>query len=126
MSRKILIVDDESEVLKFLLLRLENDGYSVRVAMDGETAVDLAKKDIPDLILLDINLPKIDGYEVASQIREEPSLNQTKIIFATADSRVRTRSYREGLKADDYLIKPFTAGEMFSIIEKHLNGSAPV
>lgn len=120
MSKKILIVDDESEVLKFLLLRLEQDGYTVRVAMDGETAVDLASKDIPDLVLLDINLPKIDGYEVAAQIKEIPGLIRTKIIFATADSRVRTRMKQENLPADDYLIKPFSAGEMFTLIEKHL------
>jgi len=120
MSMKILIVDDEAEVLRFLLLRLEKSGYSVRVAMDGETAVDLAKKDQPDLIFLDINLPNIDGYEVASQIRNEPLLKQTKIIFATADSRVRNKSDLPEFHADDYLIKPFTADEMFNMLEKHI------
>lgn len=113
---KILVVDDEPDILELLEYNLVKAGYEVTVAEDGEQAVKKAKKLIPDLILMDIMMPKIDGVEASRMIREIPELSETYIIFLTA----RVEEYSEvaafNVGADDYIIKPIKPRALVSRI----------
>lgn len=102
----ILIVDDESDILELLQYNIEREGYKVLLASDGEEAVKIAKKHRPDLILLDIMMPKMDGIEVCRQIKEEPELSKTFIIFLTARSEEYSEVAGFDAGADDYIFKP--------------------
>lgn len=102
----ILIVDDESDILDLLQYNIEREGYKVLLASDGEEAVKVARKHRPDLILLDIMMPKMDGIEVCRQIKEEPELSKTFIIFLTARSEEYSEVAGFDAGADDYIFKP--------------------
>lgn len=102
----ILIVDDEADILDLLQYNIEREGYKVLLASDGEEAVKVAKKHRPDLILLDIMMPKMDGIEVCRQIKEEPELSKTFIIFLTARSEEYSEVAGFDAGADDYIFKP--------------------
>ena len=103
---KILIVDDEADILDLLEYNLEKEGYDVIRAMDGEIAVSLAQKERPDLVLMDIMMPNMDGVSACHAMRSLPELQQTGIVFLTA----RAEEYSEvaGFEAgaDDYIHKP--------------------
>lgn len=103
---KVLIVDDESDILDLLQYNLEREGYKVVKASDGEEAVRLAKKHRPDLVVLDIMMPKMDGIEVCRQIREEAELRKTFIIFLTARAEEYSEVAGFDAGADDYIFKP--------------------
>jgi DNA-binding response OmpR family regulator len=126
MEKKILVVDDESEILRFLLLRLEKNGFQVRIAMDGETAISLAEEHRPDLVLLDINLPNLNGYEVAKHLKSQAHLSDMKIIFQTADADVEARARKNHILVDAYMIKPFTSTELFKKIQECLKIETPI
>lgn len=102
----VLLVDDDTDILEFLSFALEHDGFEVRSCTDGETAFQLAKQIIPDIIVLDMMMPGWDGLETCRHIRKEESLNNSMIVFLTA----RSEDYMqvEGLDtgADDYISKP--------------------
>ncbi len=102
----VLLVDDDTDILEFLSFALERDGFEVRSCTDGETAFQLAKQIIPDIIVLDMMMPGWDGLETCRHIRKEESLNNSMIVFLTA----RSEDYMqvEGLDtgADDYISKP--------------------
>jgi two-component system alkaline phosphatase synthesis response regulator PhoP len=115
-AQKILVVDDEEPILELLKYNLEKEGYDVRAANDGQQAVETAKKFHPDLVLLDIMMPKMDGVEACRQIRAMPELVNTFIIFLTA----RTEEYSEIAAfdggADDYIQKPIKPRALMSRI----------
>lgn len=106
---KVLLVDDDADLLDLLTYALGREGYSVLTAMDGQAALRRWEDDAPDIILLDANLPKIDGYEVCRRIRHEAA---TPIIMLTArdDEEDVLHGFRTG--ADDYLCKPFSAKQL--------------
>ena len=103
---KILLVDDEIDILEFLGYNLRKEGYHVITAADGKQAIDLAKKEIPDLIVLDVMMPEMDGMETCNRLNEIPELDHSIKVFLTA----RTEDYSQiaGLEsgADDYITKP--------------------
>lgn len=105
-SGKILIVDDEPDILEIISYHLNKAGYSVQAADNGETAIISAKKYKPDIILLDVMMPEMDGFQTIRQLRKNPELEKTVIIFLTA--MTDDQSEIEGLKlgADDYITKP--------------------
>lgn len=120
---KILIVDDERvniEILQHLLA----SRYTTRTAMTGEDAIDTAIRFVPDLVLLDIMLPGIDGYEVCRRIRTTPSLEATRVIMISA--RAMESDRRLGFEAgtDDYLTKPFRKADLFTSMQVHLEDSS--
>lgn len=102
----VLLVDDDTDILEFLTFALERDGFEVKSSTDGETAFNIAKQTIPDIIVLDMMMPGWDGLETCRYIRKEESLKNTMIVFLTA----RSEDYMqvEGLDtgADDYIPKP--------------------
>lgn len=106
MQGKILIVDDEQDILEILEYNLQNSGYETVTAANGDEAIRQARQFHPDLILLDVMMPEMDGYQTIKQLRKNPDLDKTIIIFLTAMSD--EKSEIEGLKlgADDYIAKP--------------------
>lgn len=114
---KILLVDDEPDILEFLKYSLEKANYNVFTANNGEEGVEMAKSIQPDLILLDVMMPKMDGMEVCSIIREEKNIEQPVIAFLT--SRAEDYSQIAGFEvgADDYITKPIRPRVLISRIE---------
>ncbi len=126
MAAKILIVDDDANVQRLLQYTLKQEGYDVVNAADGAEGFQLWGTEAPDLILLDVLLPKLDGYQVATKIRgEEGSASHVPIIMLTAEREVeqKVRGLRAG--ADDYLIKPFHPAELLARIKSLLARFAP-
>ena len=114
MSNKILVVDDDANICELLKLYLENDGYNVFVANDGQAAVDTFAAKEPDLVLLDIMLPKMDGWQVCREIRKTSS---APIIMLTAKGETFDKVLGLELGADDYVTKPFDAKEVMARIK---------
>ena len=126
MAAKILVVDDDPNVQRLLQYSLRQEGYEVVIAGDGAEGFRLWGAEAPDLILLDVMLPKLDGYQVATKIRsEEGSASHVPIIMLTAEREVeqKVRGLRAG--ADDYLIKPFHSAELLARIKSLLARFAP-
>jgi DNA-binding response OmpR family regulator len=108
MAKEILIVDDEPSVVAPIQFLMQQQGYKVMVAERGEDALDLIYQYKPDLVLLDIMLPGIDGYEVCEIIRLNPDFRDVKIIFLTAKGRESEIAKGLALGADAYISKPFS------------------
>ena len=120
MQYKVLIVDDDENICELLRLYLEKDGFETVVANDGVTAVQYAEKYNPDLILLDIMLPSLDGWQVCREIRKN---SDTPIIMLTAKSETFDKILGLELGADDYVIKPFDTKEVIARIKAVLRRS---
>lgn len=114
MSNKILVVDDDLNICELLKLYLENEGYTAYVANDGQTAVDMFNEKAPDLVLLDIMLPKMDGWQVCREIRKTSSV---PIIMLTAKGETFDKVLGLELGADDYVTKPFDSKEVMARIK---------
>ncbi|MFL5756108.1 MAG: response regulator [Chloroflexota bacterium] len=126
MAAKILVVDDDPNVQRLLQYTLKQEGYDVVVASDGMEGFRLWKEEQPQLLLLDVMLPKLDGYQVAAKIRaDEGQTGHTPIIMLTAEREVeqKVRGLRAG--ADDYLIKPFHPAELLARMKSLLARFAP-
>ena len=120
MPREILIVDDEPGIVVPIQYLMEQQGYSVLVAENGEYALDIIFKYKPDLILLDIMLPGIDGYEVCEMVRLNPDFRDVKIIFLTAKGREVEIAKGMTLGADAYIVKPFSNAEVVAKVNELL------
>ncbi len=120
MSKKILVVDDEPSIVVPLKFLMEQRGYTVQVAATGEDAVASMDRYRPDLILLDIMLPVIDGYEVCQVIRENSNYSGTKIIFLTAMGRDMDVARGLASGADAYISKPFANAEVLETVSRLL------
>jgi len=119
-NRRILIVEDERRMARFIRLNLEHDGFQVFDAVRGKEAVRKAREDLPDLILLDVMLPDIDGFEVLRRIREE---SDVPVIMLTAKGEEDDRVRGLELGADDYVSKPFSPRELVSRVRAVLRRS---
>jgi two-component system, OmpR family, alkaline phosphatase synthesis response regulator PhoP len=115
-SQKVLVVDDEEPILELLKYNLEKQGYDVRTAEDGQAAVEVARKFHPDLVLLDIMMPKMDGVEACRQIRAMPELQNTFIVFLTARAEEYSEIAAFDVGADDYILKPIKPRALMSRI----------
>jgi len=116
MGKKILAVDDEPNILMSLEFILEMEGYEVHTARDGEEALEVAERVRPDLILLDVNMPRKDGYETCRIIREREDMTGTKVIMLTAKGQTLERKKGLEVGADAYVTKPFSADELLFAI----------
>lgn len=114
MANKILVVDDDLNICELLKLYLENDGYVVYTANDGKQAVDMFKNKTPDLVLLDIMLPKMDGWQVCREIRKTSGV---PIIMLTAKGETFDKVLGLELGADDYVVKPFDTKEVMARVK---------
>ncbi|MBO5936372.1 MAG: response regulator transcription factor [Clostridia bacterium] len=118
---KILVVDDDLNICELLRLYLTKEGYNVVIANDGVTAVTMFQEESPNLVLLDIMLPKLDGWQVCREIRK---FSETPIIMLTAKGEVFDRVLGLELGADDYVVKPFDTKEIVARIKAVLRRSA--
>ena len=120
-SARVLVVDDEPIVSEVVQRYLVREGYEVVLAEDGEAALERAREQAPDLVVLDLMLPKLDGLEVCRQLRAESSV---AIIMLTAKGEESDRILGLGLGADDYLVKPFSPGELVARVKAVLRRTA--
>ncbi len=123
MSHSILVVDDEQDILDLLQFNLEKEGYRIQTAKDGDHALDLARRIRPDLIILDIMLPKKDGWTVLRELRFDQNTKHIPIIFLTArDSEIDEVVGLE-LGADDYIVKPISIRKLIARVNSALRKS---
>lgn len=121
MKKKILIVDDEPNIVVPLEFLMTQHHYDVQTAETGEQAMDLIVNWKPDLVLLDIMLPGMDGYEVCRKIRQHKALNPIRIVFLSAMARAVDIAKGMGLDADDYITKPFANDTVVEKINRLLS-----
>ena len=121
MAKKILVVDDEKPISDIIKFNLEKEGYEVVVAYDGEAALEQVEAENPDLIILDLMLPKIDGLEVAKRVRAKHTM---PIIMVTAKDSELDKVLGLELGADDYVTKPFSNRELVARVKANLRRQA--
>lgn len=120
MVNKILVVDDEPNIVLSLEFLMKQAGYQVRTAADGEAALAAVAADCPDLVLLDVMMPRKNGYEVCQAIRENAAYREVRIIMLTAKGRDVEREKGLALGADDYVTKPFSTQEVVDKVRELL------
>jgi pilus assembly protein CpaE len=123
LAEKILLVDDDMDTLRLVGLMLQRQGYEVRAANNGPQALSMVQTDLPDLILLDIMMPDVDGYEVARRLRANPATSEIPIIMFTAKTQVDDKVAGFEAGADDYLTKPTQPRELFAHMKAVLSRS---
>jgi DNA-binding response OmpR family regulator len=119
---KILIVDDEPNIVMSLEFLMRKRGHEVRVASDGEQALEAAAEFAPDLVLLDVMLPRRSGYEVCQKLRERPESRHVKILMLTAKGRDVEVTKGLAVGADGYVTKPFSTRDLVEQVERLLGG----
>ena len=122
LRQDILIVDDVPENLQILALMLKDQGYSVRPVSSGRMALKTAKANPPDLILLDITMPEMNGYEVCTALKSQPETSAIPVIFLSAMESEQEQAYGMQLGAVDFITKPFSLPGIKAKIKQHLNG----
>ncbi len=120
MSKKILIADDEQNIVISIDFLLRREGFAVLIANDGEEALAKVRDEQPDLVLLDVMMPKMNGFDVCQAIRADPDLSGTRILMLTAKGRDTEVSKGLGLGADGYMTKPFSTKELLAEVRKLL------
>jgi len=123
-EEKILIVDDEEHIQELIKFNLENNGYKVLCAGNGNEAVKIARTEIPNLILLDLMLPGMDGYDVCKEIRRDNEISNMPIIMITAKGEELDKILGLELGADDYITKPFSVRELLARVKAVLRRTA--
>ena len=123
MIKTILIADDEPNIVISLEYLLQRDGYQVRVARNGQEALDAIQASAPDLVLLDVMLPLVSGFEVCQKIRENPALAGMRIVMLTAKGRDVEMSKGLALGANAYVTKPFSTQDLLAQIRALLGGA---
>ena len=119
MAHEVLIVEDDDDNGKLMQLILKKQGYDIQWCKDGETAVDYCKEHSPKLILMDLTLPGINGFEASKQLRENGTTSQTPIIVITAHTMEETKN-KVRLSNLDYLPKPFTPDQLRQIAQRYI------
>jgi two-component system alkaline phosphatase synthesis response regulator PhoP len=119
--KKILFVDDEVDLVKTVTFSLEAEGYTVLVSYNGEDALNQARRENPDLILLDIMLPKLDGYKVCRLLKFDERYKQIPILMLTAKTQEKDKIVGIETGADEYITKPFDMDELMEKIKAYLN-----
>ena len=117
---KILIVDDESNIVKIMEFELKKNGYEVLTAGDGQEALEIVEKNPPDLILSDIMMPKMDGYEFCRHVKSKPELRSIPFIFLTAKTGIENRIQGYAIGAEKYITKPCNRQELLKAIDMRL------
>lgn len=124
MSKTVLIADDEPNIVISLEFLLEQDGYRVLVARDGHEALEAIEREVPDLVLLDVMLPRLSGYDVCQRIRQNPAWAKVRVIMLTARGREVEVTKGLALGADAYVTKPFSTRDLLDQVRRQL-GEAP-
>ncbi|WP_255412586.1 response regulator transcription factor [Aquimarina aquimarini] len=117
-KKKILIVDDEPNIVMSLEYTFKKNNYEVFIARDGSEAIEILKTQIPDIVLLDIMMPNVDGYQTLEHIRSDASTKNIKVVFLTAKNKVSDIEKGLALGVDKYLTKPFSIKKIMTEIDE--------
>ncbi len=120
MSKKVLLVEDEKNVILGVRTCLDAVGYDVEIVEDGEEALNSVNREHPDLILLDLLLPKVDGFEVLKTLKDKEETSKIPIIVLTAKAEEEDRQRSMDLGADNYMTKPFKPQELWDVLKGYL------
>lgn len=120
MSKKIVIVDDEPNIVMTLEYGFKKKGYTVFIARDGQEAYETISREIPDAVILDIMMPKVDGFQTLEKIKSTPELGNCKVLFLTAKTKDSDIQKGLNLGADKYLTKPFSVKQVITEVESLL------
>jgi len=121
----ILVIDDEKDLIELVRYNLEKDGFDVIAATDGQSGLDVVKKHRPDLVVLDLMMPGVDGLQICKQLRADPRTGRIPVIMLTAKATEADRIVGLELGADDYITKPFSPREVVARVKAVLRRSAP-
>ena len=120
MSRKILMVEDEPDIREAVQASLRSRGYVVIVAADGEEGLRKVKSEKPDLVLLDIVMPKVDGWQLLKAIRSDEATRELPVVMLTANRETSSLIESQSQKATDYLMKPFDIEKLLRFINRYI------
>ena len=115
MKDRILVVDDDPDILQFVEMNLDMEGFDTHTAESGRVALEVARERPPDLILLDVMMPELDGLTVLRRLRSSPATSSIPVVLLTAKALAEDRVRGLDLGADDYITKPFDIEELFSM-----------
>jgi DNA-binding response OmpR family regulator len=124
--RKIVLIEDDADLYSLIQYNLEKEGFTLAGSQTGKGALELCRRERPDLIILDIMLPDSDGLDICKGIRAHPELASTPVIFLTARASETDRIVGLELGANDYIVKPFFIRELIARIKIHFRGQPPV
>jgi DNA-binding response OmpR family regulator len=122
-THRVLLVDDDPVIVRLLEVNFRLEGYAIETATRGEEALDKARANQPDLIVLDVMMPGIDGWEVCRRLREDPGLADVPVIFLSARAQEDDRERGRALGVVDYLTKPFDPTALLETVRVHLGGA---
>jgi CheY-like chemotaxis protein len=117
-NKRILVTDDDPIILRLLQVNLELEGYEVLLAHHGEEALEVASSQLPDLILLDIMMPRMDGYQTLERLRGQESTRAIPVVFVSAKAQQADIELGKSYGVDDYLTKPFDPGDLLDVVER--------
>jgi len=120
-QKKILVVDDEADLVETIRFPLEMEGFNVLVSYNGEDALNQARKENPDLILLDLMLPKLDGYKVCRLLKFDERYKHIPILMLTAKTQIKDKLLGKETGANEYITKPFDIDELMKKVKVYLN-----
>ena len=120
-TKRILLVDDDGEIIEAMRFALESRGYTILVARDGNQGLAMAEREDPDLVILDMMMPKRSGFLVLEKLRRtRPANERVKVIMITANEGSRHKAYAEMLEVDDYIRKPFAMDKLIEAVQRLL------
>ncbi len=122
---RILIVDDDPMIRRLLQVNFRLEGFDVDVAARGREALELASASRPDIVVLDVSMPDMDGWAVMEHLREDPGTARVPIVFLTARTGQAEQERAERLGAEGYLVKPFDPGELVQVVRQVVSGAGP-
>src|SRR5437868_5420559 len=123
--KKIVLIEDDADLFALIQYNLEKEGFAMAGSHTGKGAIDLCRREKPDLIILDIMLPDSDGLEICRAIRSHPELSHIPVIFLTARAAETDRIVGLEMGANDYVVKPFSVRELIARIKIHFREQAP-
>lgn len=121
-DRKILVADDNQQIRLLVSAALRSLGHEILQAVDGENALETALAEHPDLVLLDVTMPKLDGFEVLGFLRKQPAMSDVKVIMLTTAAQKDDLRHGADLGCDEYVTKPFDPRALRELVERMLSG----
>jgi len=119
-QRQVLVIDDEADFLELMKVRLESSGYAVEVASTGRLGLEAAQRCSPALILLDINMPEMDGFQVLKALRRDPATRRVPVVMLTAKGDTKSIFKAEELGMSEYVIKPCESAKLLEVVRKNI------
>lgn len=117
-AKRILVCDDDPVILRLLQVNLELEGYEVLSAHNGEEALEIASAERPDLVILDIMMPKLDGYQTAERLKAQDDTKEIPVVFVSAKAQLSDIEKGKSYGVADYLTKPFDPSDLLEIVER--------